>query len=313
MKNTILVFSLLFFSPLMSAKTVQSLDKVAGQIKSKEITQQYDNQMNGTPMPDEFGYLTREDERVQTLLDLLAPNAKRENLGQVSLRKWRDNQYIAVICQNSDPIKHYDWNDNSRYSECRTQYSEKGDNPVEQITLAIITLNAEGKPMLLAEPYTERYAYAPEGDFRINLISDNLDKLQFTLYNHAENLVVGELDRLDFANYQLNKQMRAFGVRFVANVGYSGGGASNQSMALFSIIDGKLKPILNVPTYSFSDIAGEWNEDGTRQHDVNSTEYILMISSKQHDGFNDIIWHETNNKKPEKKTFRWDNKAQYYK
>ncbi len=313
MQKTLLFTALLSLPPMLPAETVRSLDKVRGQIESKEIAKEYEYEMGGKSKPDGFGYLGRADKGVKEILSLLAPDAKLENIGQVSLKEWKGGRYIAVVCQNTEAIEGMSWTGKTRYDECQSQYSPKGENPVGKITIALLKRDTAGKLALAAEPYSEQYDYKDEKDSQYRGEPENPQDKQFTLKNHTGNPVVGDLDRLDFANYKLNDNDTAFGVRYIARVMYSGGGAFNQAITLFAVIDGKLKPVFKSPTYQFADIAGDWNKDGTRQHDVDSAEYVLSMGKGRHDGFNDIVWRQAKAKRPEQKTYRWDAKSQYYK
>lgn len=312
MYDKTLIAALIAALPLMAgAETVRSLDKVRGTIKSKEIAKEYQYQMNGDAKPDGFGYLSFKDEKATEILKLLSPDAKTENTGQISLKKWKNGLLIALVCENTTAINNITREKSTHYDECEEQDSPDGVNPVKKITVALLKQDDQGKLSLAARPYTEQYTYKDEKDSQYRGELQNPKGLHFTLNNHTGNLVVGELDRLDLADYKLNDTDNAFGIRYLARVMYSGGGAINQAITLFTVLDGKLKPVLNAPTYEFADIAGDWNKDGTRQHDVSSTEYILVISPTQHQGFNNIIRRQPGAKKPEQ-TYRWNSKEQYY-
>lgn len=297
----------------LTAKTVSSLDQVGGAIASTEIRREYDYQIgNSDEKADGFGYLPRDGAQTAELLKLLAPSAKIANVGLVSLKAWRDGQSIAVVCENLEPIA---MRENQHFSnECREQYAKKGVNPLAKITVAVLTQDRNGKFQLAAAPYVEEFKYEEQdkdGD-TIREPSDDLAGKQFTLRNHSDDLVVGELDRLDFAPYQLSENHPAFGVRYLAQVMYSGGGAFNQAITLFTVMDGQLRPVLTAPTYEFADIAGEWHQDGTRDHDVSSREFVLILKTSGQDDFRDIIWRERGAKKSEGKTYRWDSRSQSY-
>ena len=293
--------AVLFSCVFAHAKTVRSLDQVSGEIHSNEIAAEYDYQMNGTAKPDGFGSVARNDgATVNALVKLLAPQTETANIGLIGLRKWQGNQYIASFCTYHEPMKWEYADDKSRYADCSNNIQT-----FQQITFAVVE-QKDGAWQLAAEPYTVRFKTQEEQT------EQDIRRSAFSLKNHRGNTVIGTPDRLDLAPYQLNENTRAFGVRYTAHVGYAGGGAMNQAMTLFAVLDGQLKPVLTVETYQFENLAGDWNPDGTRQHDVESTEYILKMSPKQTHGFYDIVWRETRSRRPQQKTFTWQPAQQHY-
>ena len=256
---------------------------------------------NGTAKPDGFGSVARSDgATINALVKLLAPQTETENIGLIGLRKWQGNQYIASFCAYHEPMKWEYADDKSRYADCSNNIQT-----FQQITFAVVE-QKDGAWQLAAEPYTVRFKTQEEQT------EQDIRRSAFSLKNHRGNTVIGTPDRLDLAPYQLNENTRAFGVRYTAHVGYAGGGAMNQAMTLFAVLDGKLKPVLTVETYQFENLAGDWNPDGTRQHDIESTEYILKMSPKQTHGFYDIVWRETRSRRPQQKTFTWQPAQQRY-
>lgn len=83
-------------------------------------------------------------------------------------------------------------------------------------------------------------------------------------------------------------------------------------MTLFAMINGQLTPILTVPTYYFEDLAGSWNDDGTRQHHIEKSEHILILSKQKTKGFYDIIYKEKGTTKSEKIVYYWNDKTLKY-
>ncbi len=96
-------------------------------------------------------------------------------------------------------------------------------------------------------------------------------------------------------------------------VGYSGGGAIDEAMTLFAVIDGQLLLILNVPTYHFADYAGSWDKDGTRDHDIYENLYIIRVLSSSTSGMKDLAWSEVDRKKKNTSMiYKWDNVKKRY-
>jgi hypothetical protein len=283
-----LLLTLLLAAAFSHAQTVRSLSKVAGQIHSPEIMAHYQEQINGTAKLDGFGYLAKSDQTtVNALLSVIAPQHRQANWGLIGLKPWRDDLWIATACaaEQVRPQK----SDSAYYDEC----TYLSDDAKSVMAVALVRRSGNGFE-LAAEPWIETTQLS------------NPEQSTFSLTNHMGDLVIGDPDRLDLASYTLNEQTRAFGLRYSALVGYSGGGAMSQAMTLFAVIDGKLKPVLSVSTFDFEDLAGDWNRDGTRQHHVESAEYVLVMDKTANSGFRDIIWREKGAGKKQQKKYRWD-------
>ena len=283
-----LLLTLLLTATFSHAETVRSLSKVAGQIHSPEIMTHYQEQMDGVPRPDGLGYLAQSDQAtVDALLSTIAPQHRQANWGLIALKPWRDNLLIATACaaEQARPQK----SDSPYYDEC----TYLSDDAKSVMAVALVRRNGNGFE-LAAEPWIETTQLSKP------------EQSVFSLTNHMGDLVIGDPDRLDLAAYTLNEQTRAFGLRYSALVGYSGGGAMNQAMTLFAVIDGKLKPVLSVSTFAFEDLAGDWNRDGTRQHHVESVEYVLVMDQTANSGFRDITWREKGAGKKGQQVYRWD-------
>ena len=149
----------------------------------------------------------------------------------------------------------------------------------------MLTKNADGKFALAATPYTERYEYEEKDELYPSPKPAMEGKRQFVVQIPDGGLQIGLPARLDFAAYRLNDKTDAFGLRLQNTVGYAGGGSLEEFMVLFAVIEGRLKPVLNANTFTLENIAGSWNKDGTRQHDVYTDTYILKMSPQQHNGF----------------------------
>ena len=157
MNKTGLFLSLALFAaaPLSTAETVHSSGKGRAQVKKTEITQQHTKQTNGKPLADGFGSLSCQDARVREILSLVAPDADVEKLNMMSLRPWKNDLQVALVCLNKHPLGDFYRENLNHYAQCGAD----SGNPVAQITLAVLTKDADGKFALAAKPYTERYDY----------------------------------------------------------------------------------------------------------------------------------------------------------
>jgi hypothetical protein len=59
--------------------------------------------------------------------------------------------------------------------------------------------------------------------------------------------------------------------------GYGGGFATFETLTLFRVDGERLLPILDVPTGVVKMLAGNWNEDGTRQHETVQADLVIDV------------------------------------
>jgi len=98
-----------------------------------------------------------------------------------------------------------------------------------------------------------------------------------------------QIQNLDFAPYRLSEREFAFGIRWYRNIPYAGGGGSSESLTLFRVEDSVISPILQTLMSSSSMTAGEWYEDGSREHfDNDGGTAIISVSKSKTGGFFDL-------------------------
>ncbi len=115
-------------------------------------------------------------------------------------------------------------------------------------------------------------------------------------------------DRFDLAAYQLSATETAFGLRTVKNTMYAGGGGADEYLELFRVKDGAVVPILSTLMKSTALIAGEWRNDGTREHHDAGDEkgaFIRVLKVKTN-GFFDFEKYVSSGKHA---IFHWNGKA----
>jgi len=112
-----------------------------------------------------------------------------------------------------------------------------------------------------------------------------------------------KVDRFDKANFKLNQNDSAVALRLVYNVGYSGGGAMCEELRAYRISGKDLSQVLATPMYCFINLAGDWNDDGTREHDYTQEKAILHVEKKMTKGvFN---WRKSvKGRRPQ--VFKWN-------
>ncbi|EUK18359.1 hypothetical protein [Commensalibacter papalotli (ex Servin-Garciduenas et al. 2014)] len=292
----------------VSAKVVHSIDQIPSQIHSEEGKAVFAQEMNGDKFPDGFGshFLSMQSAlKPQDIIKIIYPQGKDERWSLIGVKPWpgQKDRYIVVACSTKITQKELD---KDQKNSCSYDI-----NPKSKIVIAVVDYDGSGMLKLIAQPYIETVV-GDENGYVDDDNGDALEKSAFNLKNGNGEVVVGNLQRLDFAHYQLNSQILAFGIRFGAEVGYAGGNDSTQAMTLFAILQGTLRPVLKADMYHFENIAGDWHKDGTRDHDISEEEYVLSILPHQTTGFYDIKHTQKGSRNNNGKIYHWnDQKLQY--
>ena len=119
----------------------------------------------------------------------------------------------------------------------------------------------------------------------------------------SQKLAPTSIAGLDLAPYTIAPNQTAIGIRVAWQEMYSGGGAEYTALVLVAVQGDRLRPVLGVPISAFSDIAGDWHKDGTRDHQIYDAANILIISSHQtHRHFDLLLKSRTI---PWSRIYRW--------
>ena len=104
------------------------------------------------------------------------------------------------------------------------------------------------------------------------------------------------LKGFDFAAYQIKPGEFAFGLRYTRVRSYAAGVASLEGMVLHRIQGNEIREILDLSTSFESDLAGEWNKDGTRGRNGNMGTAVLQVSKSKTGGYFDSLKKADNGK-----------------
>jgi hypothetical protein len=96
---------------------------------------------------------------------------------------------------------------------------------------------------------------------------------------------------LDFARYDLTPARRAFGLRTTLFEAYAGGGASYEALTLLAADGEDLVQVLDVPIGAYKMLAGDWNPDGTRQHETISADLVVEVRPRPDAVAADLVLH----------------------
>ncbi|WP_156912916.1 hypothetical protein [Methylocaldum szegediense] len=304
-------------------KSVSSLSRVLGTIESPEGKAIYEEQMSGSTRPDGFGTVLPRGVTAEDVVRLILPKADPSLATLVGMKRWPygKDMYVAFACiapnqATKDSVIKYN-NGEPICSPRDKVVVDPSGNPEDEYLMALAMLKhdeqkrlslastviswsgIEGSP--LGASWEHSNLVNPDG---IAWSEDKDNESRYALFFPEE------IYRFDFAKYAITKSNIAFGIRSGISKGYAGGGGNFQILTLFAVVDGELRAIFSEPIYYFQDIAGDWNEDGTRNHNIYEGENIVIVSEATANGYFKLLVKPKkivkSKKKPWHKSFRWD-------
>ncbi|WP_213354225.1 hypothetical protein [Citrobacter freundii] len=292
MKKFVPLVLLASLSPAF-ATTVQNLDAVPGVIQHTEGKQIFAKQMAGATPAKGFGELPQGLSENQWI-GWVAPNENPNNLILTGAKAWgKDGKYIGVACfadNQADAGQAKKYADNT----CPENYNNGRAN---KLYLGVFSWqNQQLQPIARSEkPLNQISAWNKAAEKE----SDDESVRPLAYYT-----------KLDLAPYRIAPDTLAFGVRGGYSDAYSGGGAFYEVLELYTIKDSKIINVFSDLVYYYSDIAGDWNKDGTRQHDISESKYILKLRSAKTQGFYDL--EVVNLQDKSSQIFHWSESLQQY-
>ncbi|MBJ8779233.1 hypothetical protein I5388_17735 [Citrobacter freundii] len=292
MKKFVPLALLASFSPAF-ATTVQNLDAVPGAIQHTEGKQIFAEQMAGATPAKGFGELPQGLSENQWI-GWVAPNENPNNLILTGAKAWgKEGKYIGIACfadNQADAGQAKKYADNT----CPENYNNGRAN---KLYLGVFSWqNQQLQPIARSEkPLNQISAWNKAAEKE----SDDESVRPLAYYT-----------KLDLAPYRIAPDTLAFGVRGGYSDAYSGGGAFYEVLELYTIKDSKIINVFSDLVYYYSDIAGDWNKDGTRQHDISESKYILKLRSAKTQGFYDL--EVVNLQDKSSQIFHWSESLQQY-
>ena len=292
MKKFVPLVLLASLSPAF-ATTVQNLDAVPGVIQHTEGKQIFAEQMAGATPAKGFGELPQGLSENQWI-GWVAPNENPNNLILTGAKAWgKEGKYIGIACfadNQADAGQAKKYADNT----CPENYNNGRAN---KLYLGVFSWqNQQLQPIARSEkPLNQISAWNKAAEKE----SDDESVRPLAYYT-----------KLDLAPYRIAPDTLAFGVRGGYSDAYSGGGAFYEVLDLYTIKDGKIINVFSDLVYYYSDIAGDWNKDGTRQHDISESKYILKLRSAKTQGFYDL--EVVNLQDKSSQIFHWSESLQQY-
>ncbi|HGY3368998.1 hypothetical protein RQM20_001365 [Citrobacter freundii] len=292
MKKFVPLVLLASLSPAF-ATTVQNLDAVPGAIQHTEGKKIFAEQMAGATPAKGFGELPQGLSENQWI-GWVAPNENPNNLILTGAKAWgKEGKYIGIACfadNQADAGQAKKYADNT----CPENYNNGRAN---KLYLGVFSWqNQQLQPIARSEkPLNQISAWNKAAEKE----SDDESVRPLAYYT-----------KLDLAPYRIAPDTLAFGVRGGYSDAYSGGGAFYEVLELYTIKDSKIINVFSDLVYYYSDIAGDWNKDGTRQHDISESKYILKLRSAKTQGFYDL--EVVNLQDKSSQIFHWSESLQQY-
>lgn len=272
------------------AETVRSLDQVPGQLKTPEAKKFFREQMEGKPAPDLLGTHLPPMLPASTVAALLVPADDHGKVHLVGAKPWpvSPDLYVAIVCTGGEePFSS---------GEPRCARSGAANSAPLHVYLGLIAARKETAPTVLA-------ASGPV-DCAMDWRDSSLPRQPMAADDAKDGIIPPDsFESFDLAHFRIAPDQLAFGVRGGWMEGYSGGGANFTGLCLFTRDGQRLKQVLAVPMSAYSDIAGDWHKNGTRDHDITDAANVLIVSPRRTDEHFDLIVKDGAG--PERQVFRW--------
>lgn len=292
------LFLVLALAAPATAQTVRSLDQVPSALKTPEAKAVFAEQMEGRPPPDGLGVRLPAGLSEAQVAALLIPAGDDDAVILVGARALpgQAGAYVAIACTGAAPPKPAD------DPRCEEAGYGASRSPI-RVYVGLIQAGPGAAPRLLAKPLrvdgAVRWTDTILGDAPID--ADDVD---------GGRLEPQAIARFDLAPYVIAPGQRAFGLIGTWSEGYSGGGAAFGALYLLAVVDGAVRQVLSTPMWFSKNIAGDWHEDGTRDHDLTEEAAVLMVTSRSTQGYFDLRQRARLSK--ESRLFRWSDANKRY-
>jgi hypothetical protein len=291
--------------PQKHSQKAQNRGETAGLFKNQYGRTIFLEQMAGIRKSDRLGTDLPQGIIAKDIARLLAPNENTDLALTVGVKAfpYRLNSYVAIAC--------FAKNNSDQPCDKESYHHDRDD----MIYLGLIEYDYVGSKLkLVANPLKieTNWDFLATEQFREkNIISIN-DPAKWRRWTpkNSTSLPNGIYQEFDLAKFEVNDTQTAFGLRVGRHQGYAGGIGYFEVLALFMIDNDRIINILAEPIYFFQNIAGDWNEDHTRQNYLVEHENVLVMLPSQTDGYYDLQIKAVDS--DWEKTFSWDASLKHY-
>lgn len=300
-----LLSATLAFGGARAQEHVRSLDEIPDTLRSPEARETWKREMEGRVTPDLLGESQRAGLSPERIRAALVPATDTGHLSLSGAKRWpqQPGKLVAIACvKDAAPRFDHgpDCGDVGNGLRIYLGVLAPGDDGTLH-TIARIGPLPSGTAGLLPPL---RWNGKAGTDLPIRLEDDGGSAPTST------DVVPDAWERFDLAAYRLGDGAPAFGLRGGWNEGYAGGGATFTALYLFELRQGTLRPVFGAPMSMFKNLAGEWNEDGTRQHEVSEAANIVQLKDQGPAGYPDLLVRRREGGPGD--TYRWSPHARRY-
>lgn len=244
-----------------------------GLLKSPEAKAVWAEQMEGRPAPDHFGTHDLAGLEAGELRTLLVPGVAADRIVLLGARRWAQHpgHVVALVCYREDAPR----------TAHGAQDCETGNTAQ---VLGVLHVDAAGEARLVARLRLDEDVAWP-------LLSWEGGQ-PLRLEDAGAAAIPERWERFDLAAYRLSNGPPALGLRGGWSEGYAGGGAFYSALYLFELRGDTLKQVFGGEMSMYRDIAGNWNDDGTREHDIEEWAGVLIVEPRAHHGYRDLRLRE---------------------
>ena len=258
-----------------ATRDAATLAGVPKTLKTPEGQRLYGEQMNGpAPGEDPLGLKLPADLQASVLAGLLVPRADRAALNGIGAKPWPQmpGQFVALACTGGDPA--------SGPGATPCSRSDASAPPL-RVYLGVVALNGSGQ-RLVAGPVEVASAV----DWQHSALPSQPEALDDAKDGR---IAPASFTRFDLAPYRIAPDVPAFGLRGAWSDSYAGGFGEHEALYLFASAAGQLKQVFAAPVTSLLVTAGDWNKNGTRQHEIQEGADTLGLSDTETDGHKDLV------------------------
>jgi len=298
--RTLLAVALLACAHPASSVTVHSLDRIGPKLATKHSRAFVAEQLQGAPAPDRLGAHMPAGIRAATVATLVLPADARGPATFVGVKPWTGhrNRYVAIVCAGgAGPLY-----------PGQPQCARAGDanSAPLRVYLGVIAVR-NGVQVLIARggPFDAATRWSDSGLPREPMAAED-DAGKPTGQPIRPDSIVG----FDLTPRSIGTGTSTFGVVTGWMESYSGGGAYFTGLNLFAVDGRRVRQIFAAPISAFSDVAGDWHNDQTRDHTITDAANSLAVSAHRSNGYDDLVVKSENG--CWKRVYRWSTSARAY-
>lgn len=279
----------------------QSLGQVPALLQSPEARKAWEREMAGRTQPDLLGETRLAGLRREVVLRAVVPASGQGHATVVGAKPWpqQPGRIVAVACV-VDQAPRFD-------------HGPSCDGDSLRVYLSVFSARHDGgldAVATLGPLFNDAVHAAPRLEWGGNAGMDIPLMLEDDTGSGTTDGTRARWNELDFANYALSEDTLAFGLRGGWSEGYAGGGADFSALYLFALRGNALAPVFAAPVSMLKNIAGDWNQDGTRQHDISEAANILIVKPQRHGGYHDLEMRRRGARRGD--TYRWSAQQSRY-